>query len=88
MFFRAMGVDDGFVPDPLFSHQILSAFWHGGLVGFPSRKRRIKHNPAKRQLYALNHNRNPKGMGGAFRDDHPSNIQATHFWCNEEKGST
>jgi hypothetical protein len=32
--------------------------------------------------------RNPKGMGGAFRDDHPSNIQATHFWCNEEKGST
>jgi hypothetical protein len=32
--------------------------------------------------------RNPKGMGGAFRDDHYSNIQATHFWCNEEKGST
>jgi hypothetical protein len=32
--------------------------------------------------------RNPKGMGGAFRDDHSSNIQATHFWCNEEKGST
>ena len=32
--------------------------------------------------------RNPKGMGGAWRDDHPDNIQATHFWCNEEKGST
>ena len=32
--------------------------------------------------------RNPKGMGGAFRDDHPSNIQATHYWCNGEKGST
>jgi hypothetical protein len=31
--------------------------------------------------------RNPKGMGGAWRDDHPDNIQATHFWCNEEKGS-
>jgi hypothetical protein len=31
--------------------------------------------------------RNPKGMGGAFRDDHPSNIQATHYWCNGEKGS-
>ncbi len=32
--------------------------------------------------------KNAKGMGGAFRDDHPDNIQATHWWCNEEKGST
>jgi hypothetical protein len=32
--------------------------------------------------------RNPKGMGGAWRDDHPDNIQAVHWWCNEEKGST
>jgi hypothetical protein len=31
--------------------------------------------------------RNPKGMGGAFRDDHPDNIQAAHYWCNSEKGS-
>lgn len=31
--------------------------------------------------------KNPKGMGGAWRDDHPSNIQATHYWCNGEKGS-
>ena len=31
---------------------------------------------------------NPKGIGGAWRDDHPDNIQATHFWCNEEKRST
>ena len=30
---------------------------------------------------------NPKGMGGAWRDDHPSNIQAVHYWCNSEKGS-
>ena len=30
----------------------------------------------------------PKGMGGAWRDDHPDNIQAAHWWCNEEKGST
>jgi len=29
----------------------------------------------------------PKGMGGAWRDDHPDNIQATHWWCNGEKGS-
>ena len=29
----------------------------------------------------------PKGMGGAWRDDHPDNIQAAHWWCNEEKGS-
>jgi hypothetical protein len=34
--------------------------------------------------------RDPKGMGvlGAWRDDHPDNIQATHYWCNGEKGST
>jgi len=30
----------------------------------------------------------PKGMGGAWRDDHPDNIRATHWWCNSEKGST
>jgi hypothetical protein len=30
----------------------------------------------------------PRGMGGARRDDHPYNIQAVHFWCNGEKGST
>jgi hypothetical protein len=24
--------------------------------------------------------RQPKGMGGAWRDDHPDNVQATH-WC-------
>ena len=30
----------------------------------------------------------PKGMGGAWRDDHPDNIQAVHWWCNGEKGST
>ncbi len=32
--------------------------------------------------------RHPKGMGGARRDDHPENIQATHWWCNSEKGSS
>lgn len=32
--------------------------------------------------------RDPKGMGGAWRDDHPDNVQAAHSWCNEEKGST
>jgi len=25
--------------------------------------------------------KDPKGMGGAWRDDHPDNIQATHWWC-------
>ena len=30
----------------------------------------------------------PRGMGGSRRDDHPDNIQAVHFWCNGEKGST
>ena len=29
----------------------------------------------------------PKGMGGAWRDDHQDNIRATHWWCNGEKGS-
>jgi hypothetical protein len=30
----------------------------------------------------------PRGMEGSRRDDHPENIQAVHFWCNGEKGST
>jgi 5-methylcytosine-specific restriction endonuclease McrA len=29
----------------------------------------------------------PKGMGGAWRDDHPENIQAVHRRCNLQKGS-
>jgi len=29
----------------------------------------------------------PKGMGGAWRDDHPDNAQTVHYWCNSEKGS-
>ena len=32
--------------------------------------------------------KNPKEMGGAWRDDHPENIQATHWWCNGDKEST
>jgi hypothetical protein len=28
----------------------------------------------------------PKGMGGAWRDDHPENVQAVHRRCNFEKG--
>ena len=30
----------------------------------------------------------PRGMGAAWRDDHPGNIQAVHWWCNGEKVST
>jgi len=30
----------------------------------------------------------PRGMGGSWRDDHPDNIQAVHWWCNGEKGSS
>jgi hypothetical protein len=30
----------------------------------------------------------PKGMGGAWRDDSPRNVRAVHWWCNSEKGST
>jgi hypothetical protein len=30
---------------------------------------------------------NPRGMGGAWQDDHPENIQAVHWWCNGEKRS-
>jgi hypothetical protein len=29
----------------------------------------------------------PRGASGAFRDDHPDNIQAMHRWCNRKKGS-
>jgi len=31
---------------------------------------------------------NPRGIGGAWRDDHPDNIQAVHSWCNRKKGSS
>ena len=31
--------------------------------------------------------KDPRGMGGAWRDDHPDNIQAAHRICNQEKGS-
>lgn len=31
--------------------------------------------------------REPRGLGGARRDDHPENIQATHSLCNLAKGS-
>ncbi|HTD56479.1 MAG TPA: HNH endonuclease signature motif containing protein, partial [Silvibacterium sp.] len=30
----------------------------------------------------------PRGLGGAWRDDHPDNIQAVHWWCNGAKGSS
>ena len=30
----------------------------------------------------------PRGMDGAWRDDHPDNIQAAHWRCNGEKGSS
>lgn len=30
----------------------------------------------------------PRGMGGSWRDDHPENIQAAHWWCNGDKGSS
>ena len=31
--------------------------------------------------------RRPRGMGGAWRDDHPENIAAVHNSCNLQKGS-
>ena len=39
-----------------------------------------------RQIVA--EHKEPRGMGGARRDDHPDNIQAAHsFPCNLQKGS-
>jgi hypothetical protein len=29
---------------------------------------------------------NPRGMGGSWRDDHPNNIQAVHWWCKRGEG--
>jgi hypothetical protein len=29
--------------------------------------------------------RDPKGMAGGWKDDHPDDVQATHWWCNGEK---
>jgi 5-methylcytosine-specific restriction endonuclease McrA len=31
---------------------------------------------------------NHRGMGGAWRDDHPENIKAVHWSCNGDKGSS
>jgi hypothetical protein len=31
--------------------------------------------------------REPRGAGGAWRDDHEDNIVAAHATCNQEKGS-
>jgi hypothetical protein len=36
LFFRAIDIDDGFVPDPLFLRRNLCASRDGDLVGFPS----------------------------------------------------
>jgi len=30
----------------------------------------------------------PRGMGEGWRDDRPDNIQALHWLCNREKGSS
>ncbi len=30
----------------------------------------------------------PRVTGGAWQDDDPENIQAVHWWCNGEKGSS
>jgi hypothetical protein len=48
----------------------------------------ICHQPFTDYNDVVPDHRNPKGMGGAWRDDHPDNIQAAHSWCNEDKGST
>ncbi len=29
--------------------------------------------------------KNPKGMGGGWRDDHPDNIQAPHWVCRKKR---
>ena len=34
-----------------------------------------------RTITTLCQTRDPKGMGGAWRDDHPDNTQATNSWC-------
>ena len=31
--------------------------------------------------------KDPRGMGGAWRDDRPENIGAAHSLCNQQKGS-
>ena len=50
--------------------------------------REILHNDFTDYSDIVPDHKSPKGMGGGWRDDHPDNIQATHWWCNEEKGST
>lgn len=36
---------------------------------------------------ATTDHKEPRRMGGGFRDDRQANIRATHWFCNSEKGS-
>jgi len=47
----------------------------------------ICHQEFKEYADVVPDHKEPKGMGGQWRDDHPDNIRAAHWWCNSEKGS-
>ena len=47
----------------------------------------ICHEPITDIQEAVLDHKEPRGMGGAFRDDSWGNIQAAHSRCNLEKGS-
>ena len=47
----------------------------------------ICRRPFRRFEDAVPDHIEPRGMGGAWRDDHPDNIQAVHRGCNLRKGS-
>jgi hypothetical protein len=46
----------------------------------------ICHLPVSLEAAVTDH-KEPRGMGGARRDDRQANIRATHHMCNMEKGS-
>ena len=47
----------------------------------------ICHEPFTHYCEIVPDHIEPKGMGGAWRDDHPDNVQAVHRRCNLQKGS-
>jgi hypothetical protein len=52
----------------------------GNMRDLPRKVHRLQRHRSRSQ--------ESQGNGRAWTDDHPDNIQATHWWCNEEKGST
>jgi len=53
-----------------------------------ARSCRVEVDSAYDQQLHRHHPDHTNPRGRAWRDDHPENIQAVHWWCNGERGSS